>query len=167
MLCGSAWAPYSILGHCKKKHPNIKIVSDAPSKLDEIVKEYGLVSEVPLPEFNGSLVEGLMKNHNGLMCLADGCHYACLKTQVMVEHWLSHHPNSIIPKDKHSQTRMVQYFFTVIGTKYFAVNALLEGANDESLYATFICDYLPSLPPLPMLPPNTHCEVPPLLAHTG
>ena len=50
LFCGSAWAPYAILGHCKKEQPNIKIPSDAPSKLDDIVTEYGIVSEVPLPE---------------------------------------------------------------------------------------------------------------------
>ena len=167
MVCGSAWPPYALLGHCKKEHPNIKIPSDAPSKLNEIVQDYGIVSEVCLPEFNGLPVEGLKKHPNGLVCLADGCSYACLKTRVMAEHWLSCHPNSIILKDKRSKVGMIQCFFTVIGTKYFAVNASLEGVDDEGIYATFIRDYLPSLPPLPMLPPNTHREVPPLLAHTG
>lgn len=62
---------------------------------------------------------------------------------------------------------MVQCFFTVIGTKYFAVNASLAGVEEEGLYTTFIRDYLPSLPPLPTFPPHTHREVPPLLAHTG
>src|SRR6202047_5150423 len=167
MVCGSAWPPYALLGHCKKEHPNIKIPSDAPSKLNEIVQDYGIVSEVCLPEFNGLPVKGLKKHHDGLVCLADGCSYACLRTRVMAEHWLSCHPNSIIPKDKRSKVGMIQCFFTVIGTKYFAVNASLEGVDDEGLYATFIRNYLPSLPPLPMLSPNTHREVPPLLAHTG
>ena len=37
MFCGSAWAPYAILGHCKNEHPNIKQDPDGQSKLDEIV----------------------------------------------------------------------------------------------------------------------------------
>src|ERR1700683_1759161 len=73
-----------------------------------------------------------------------------LKGKVMAEHWTSCHPNSTIPKSKCAQRGIVQCFFTVIGTKYFAVNLLLVGTYLEGLYTMFICDYLPSLPPIPM-----------------
>lgn len=140
---------------------------DAQTKLDEIVKDYGIVSDVPLPAFNCAPVEGLKEHEDGLICLAEGCEYACRKPKVMAQHWTLSHPNMFVPKEKRARTGVVQCFFTVIGTKYFAVNRSLSGLEPEGLYSTFISEYLPSLPPTPMLPPNTHREVPPLLAHTG
>ena len=64
-------------------------------------------------------------------------------------------------------TGVVQCFFTSTEQKYFAVDELMINADLDSLYATFIHDYLPSVALLLMLPPNTSCDVPPLLAHTG
>jgi hypothetical protein len=139
---------------------------EAQTKLDEIVKEYNIISDVPLPAFNCAPVEGL-KQHDGLICLAEGCCYACRKPKAMAAHWTSLHPDMLVPKDKRARTGVVQCFFTVTGTRYFAVNRSLVGVDPDGLYSTFIRDYLPSLPPVPMLPPDTHREVPPLLAHTG
>jgi hypothetical protein len=167
MFCGSAWAPFALLGHCKNEHPEIKQGPDSQMKLEQVIKEYQIVSEVPVPTFHGPPVEGLKEHNDGLICLADGCSYACRKSKVMAEHWTSCHPNILIPKDKRARSGVVQCFFPVIGTKYFAVNPSVADIDPQGLYATFINDYLPSVPPLPMLPPNTHRELPPLLAHTG
>jgi len=41
---------------------------DAQTKLDEIVKDYGIVSDVPLPAFNCASVEGLKEHKDGLIC---------------------------------------------------------------------------------------------------
>jgi hypothetical protein len=167
MFCGSAWAPSALLGHCKNVHPNMKRNADAQSKLDEVVLEYGIVSEVDLPEFNGIPVEGLMEHKDGLICKAPGCNYACRKASVMDKHWSQSHRSSRVPVQDRHHTGVVQLFFTGTGHRYFLVNPSLKEVDPEGLYATFIRDYLPSLPPLPMLPPDTYREVPPLLAHTG
>ena len=167
MFCGSAWAPFAVLGHCKNEHPDIKLDSEAWIKLEQVIKEYQIVSDIQVPKFHGSPVEGLKEHKNSLICLRVGCSYACHKPKVMAEHWTSCHPNSPIPKEKRAQSGVVQCFFPVIGTKYFAVNSSLADVDPKGLYATFIHDYVPSVPPLPMLPPNTHQELPPLLAHTG
>ena len=167
MFCGSAWAPFALLGHCKREHPEIKRIPDAQSQLDEIVEEYGIVSEVAVPAFNGLPVEGLKEHEDGLICMAEGCVYACRKSTSMDQHWSGLHQNTSIPKANRSRNGVVQCFFTGTGQRYFEVNSTLIGAEPEGLYSTFIRDYLPSLPPVEMLPPNTHREVPPLLAHTG
>jgi Orsellinic acid/F9775 biosynthesis cluster protein D len=167
MFCGSAWAPLTLLGHCKNQHPDMKCDPDAQSKLDELVLEYGIVSEVASPDFNGIPIEGLKEHNDGLICKAPGCSYACRKASVMDKHWSQCHQYSRVPTQDRHRTGMVQCFFTGTGHKYFAVNPSLKDVDPEGLYATFIRDYLPSLPPLPVLPPNTHREVPPLLAHTG
>ena len=167
MFCGSAWAPSALLGHCKKEHPEMKRGPDAQSKLNEVVLEYGIVSEVALPTFNGPPIEGLKEHKDGLVCLAPNCSYACRKSSAMDTHWSKCHQFSSVTKANRNRVGVVQCFFTSTGIKYFAVNPSLTEADPEGLYATFIRDYLPSLPPLPMLPPDTYREVPPLLAHTG
>jgi hypothetical protein len=167
MFCGSAWAPFALLGHCKNEHSDIKLDSDAQSKLDEVVQEYGIVSEVALPTFHGLPIEGLKEHKDGLICLADECSHACRSPLSMDQHWSKNHRGSSIPKEKRSCSAVVQCFFTSTGCKYFAVNKSLVGTDSEGLYSTFIRDYLPSLPPVPMLPPNTNREIPPLVAHTG
>jgi len=169
VFCGAAWAPFAILGHCKKEHPDLKQDPTAQSKLDEIVEQYGIVqgTNVPLPTFNGLAVEGLAIHDDGLVCMADDCVYACRKESMMDQHWTLKHRLSSISRPKRFRSASVQCFFTGAGTKYFAINRSLEGADPKGLYAKFIHDYLPSIPPVPMLPPNTHREVPPLIAHTG
>ena len=121
----------------------------------------------PIPQFQGPPVKGLKEHKDGLIYLTVGCNYACHKPKVMAEHWTLYHPNSFIPKDKRAWSRVVRCFFPVIGTKYFAVNPSIANIDPQGLYATLINDYLSSIPPLPMLPPNTHWELPPLLAYTG
>ena len=167
MFCGSAWAPFAVLGHCKNIHPDMILDTDAQSKLDEIIEDYGIVSEAPVPQFNGLPVDGLTEHQDGLICTADDCHYACRAPTQMDKHWSQIHRDSGVSKANRSRSGVVQCFFTGAGQKYFAVNRSLVGVDPDGLYSTFIRDYLPSLPPVPMLPPDTHREVPPLLAHTG
>ena len=152
MFCGSAWAPSALLGHCKNAHPDMKRDADAQSKLDEVVLEYEIVSEVDLPEFNGIPIEGLLEHKDGLICQAPGCNYACRKPSVMDKHWSQSHRSSRVPVQDRHHTGVVQLFFTGADHRYFAVNPSLKEVDPEGLYATFIRDYLPSLPPLPMLP---------------
>ena len=99
MFCSSAWAPFALLGHCKNEHPEIKQGPDAQIKLEQVIEEYQIVSEVPVPTFHGPPVEGLKEHNDGLICLADGCSYACRKSKVMAEHWTSCHQYIFIPKD--------------------------------------------------------------------
>jgi Orsellinic acid/F9775 biosynthesis cluster protein D len=168
MFCGAAWTPDALLGHIKNEHPDIQMDPEAQSKLDEVKKTYSILSDttVPLPSFNGPPVEGLKTHKDGLVCTMEDCIYACRSLQSMDQHWC-HHRGSLMPKSKRSQNAVVQCFFTVIGRRYFSVNPSLEGIKPEGLYSAFIRDYLPSLPPVLMDSPNTHREVPPLLAHTG
>ena len=147
MFCGSAWAPFVLLGHCKQEHPDIKVEPNVQLRLGEIVEDYGIVSEVALPEFDGLPVEGLKEHNDGLICLTTSCSYACQTPASMDQHWMKNHQGSTTLKVKHSCSGLVQCFFTSTGCKYFTVNKSLVGVDPEGLYATFIHDYLPSLPP--------------------
>jgi hypothetical protein len=141
MFCGAAFAPHAILGHCKNEHPNIKRDPDSETKLAEIVEEYGIVSTVPLPTFYGPPVEGLKEHQDGLICAAENCNYACRKESSMDQHWTKCHKDITMLKQKCSQHGVVQTFFTVTGTNYFAVNQSLVDAVPDGLYSTFIRDY--------------------------
>ena len=133
----------------------------------KLFPEYGIVATIPLPAFGGPPIEGLKEYEDGLICTAENCNYACRKGTAMDQHWTKCHQTISMPKGKRTRCGVVQTFFTVTGTQYFAVDQSLNNVDLEGLYSTFILDYLPNLPPLPMLPANTHREVPPLLAHTG
>lgn len=91
LFCSSAWALSALLGHCKNIHPDMKHDADAQSKLDKVVLEYGIVSEVDLPEFNGIAIEGLMGHEDGLICKAPSCNYASQKVSVMDKHLSQSH----------------------------------------------------------------------------
>ena len=62
--------------------------TDAQSKLDEIIEDYGIVSEAPVPQFNGLPVDGLTEHQDGLICTADDCHYACRAPTQMDKHYI-------------------------------------------------------------------------------
>lgn len=170
IVCMSAWMPGTVIKHCKhnNNHKNIVMPADASSELEAIVKKWDIIpdQQTSLPMFDGPPVEGL-EIHLGMACTAQGCTYACRKQESMDQHHMQMHPNSNVPRPNRHRSADVQCFFTNTGTRYFTVNKALVGHHPESLYSTFLTKYLPSLPPPPMLPPNTSREIPPLLKMTG
>lgn len=163
--CKTAWTPRTLRGHLTRTH-NILISDDDEDHLQSLVDKHQMpvsaITTVPQP--GGPPVECIQVIPQAHCCNA--CTFCCLSADVFRKHWSQTHGTETGPSSKRFHFAAVQTLYSPLPRHFFEVNPSLTNISSESLFAIFLKNEVPNIPPFPAAPPTSEREVPILLAMT-
>lgn len=165
--CGRCLIPNDAIGHAQNKH-GLDSKAVCPDEFADVCEELGVHQEAYLvvhPSPRSPPVE-YTRSVTGVACTVDpaNCAYCCTKPEVMDKHVREKHPSHPHPLSNCYRVGIqVQTLFLTFGVKYFEVEPALASVPKGSPLNYILQQFLPSLEPDPILPPDTERERTPFM----
>jgi hypothetical protein len=165
-ICGRALLVMNCFSHAKSH--GIVLTTNQMLQFFDVIASMDLVKEmdeVPIPTNGGPPVELVKQVPNGHCC--DYCTYCVPSQKAMDNHWARNHKNERMVSRAHRyHFGTIQTLFYPVGEHYFEVNPALSGLDEDDMFAIYLRDEVPKIPPFPATGPQDSRDVNPLLKAT-